>query len=181
MTTCKVDTSPHPTQTSEDVPHLGATPTTPFLAFLATSCAALSVLALFWCATTYLRGHGAVSTDAVTPQATKQPQKRQQRIPIEDTPLPVDVPPTPPARVPAPPEQQEYCSRVKAETMHASTALTTAHKQGNRETVTCELKQLSRIFDEQLSGGHAGLVALTEFCNAVSSPHPTTTDCVSLM
>jgi len=63
--------------------------------------------------------------------------------------------------------QQQYCAHVKVETLRAAKALSVAYSQGSRDTLLRELGELSRVYNEQQSGGHAGKVALTEYCNAL--------------
>mmetsp|Transcript_39646 Transcript_39646/g.89912 ORF Transcript_39646/g.89912 Transcript_39646/m.89912 type:complete len:107 (-) Transcript_39646:149-469(-) len=64
-------------------------------------------------------------------------------------------------------EQRQYFASVKEATLGAAKAMTAAHAQGNREVMIHRLEELSRIYNEQKERGHSGLVALTEYCNAL--------------
>ncbi|KAL1530332.1 hypothetical protein AB1Y20_001241 [Prymnesium parvum] len=64
-------------------------------------------------------------------------------------------------------EQQQRCIAVKADSQAAARAMVAAYGREDREAVIEHLDTLSQIYSEQLASGHAGIVALTEFCNAL--------------
>ena len=85
------------------------------------------------------------------PEARPQPQRRSR----------------PPPRS-LQPEELNYCARVKEETHAAAVTMTVAAKANDRrDDLLDSLKDLSGIYCEQLSAGHQGLLAMTEFCNVV--------------
>lgn len=64
-------------------------------------------------------------------------------------------------------EAKERWSQVKVETSRAAASIRKASEQGDREALSSSLLELRRIYDAQAKGGHDGVIALTEFCNAL--------------